>query len=536
MRIKADPSSKPWMKTKLFFAIIAILLGAYHFNGDVLPGKDATANVYLSVSLLEQGNLSYEPLEFPFLFQTWRYKGTKIRGRAAQLKPDVTIEGIRIADLVEQGKLVYENPQYCITPSRNKGIYVNTFGIGSGICMLPAATYLKLRSSDWYLDHAALWKAGKMTAAILIAVSAALLFLCCCKFTNIWPAFILALAYGFATCVWSISSQTLWQHGPNAFFLALGTYFLLNTEKKSIWALGCGAAYGYAVLCRPTSAIMVIAVGVYLLLVNRKALLFYVVGGLPFLIGLILYNYHYFGVPFDFGQLQASVLIAEYKTGLPEIWQTPIFIGIAGLLFSPSRGVLIYSPFLVGVFAGFYFIWKEKKWHIFRPLSIGALFIFLVAAKWFDWWGGWCYGYRSVVDLSFFGVLFLVPIMDWLMQKTWRIVGFAVLIAWAVFVQFVGAFAYNLADWNAATAYRLSMPNNEEKVIKAQNIEKAKARGIEIGAIRVERVSLNIDLPRNRSRLWSITDNQIVYYMTNFSGARKRKRALVKSWLKEPEL
>jgi hypothetical protein len=56
-----------WAPIALVFGVTCIL---YHVNGDFLPGGDAKPNVYLPVSLLNEGNLSFSPAEMPFLF-TW---------------------------------------------------------------------------------------------------------------------------------------------------------------------------------------------------------------------------------------------------------------------------------------------------------------------------------------------------------------------------------------------------------------------------------------------------------------------------------
>lgn len=517
----------------LALGIAALLFLVYQLNGDVLPGHDATANVYLSVSLLEHGNLSYSPLEFPFLFGKWKIPGSKMGGKVSRLKAGSTIKGMPVEALIKQGKLVV-SPRYSLTPTKINGVFVNTFGVGAGMCMLPAALWLKARSESWFTDGDAMWRAAKATSALLVAFSAALLFLCCCRFTSTRAALFLALAYGLGTGVWSISSQALWQHGPNVFFLSLGTYFLLKAQTRPAWALGSGAALGYAVLCRPTSAILVVAVGVYLLIAHRKALPFYVLGGLPFLLGLLTYNYYYFDVPFDFGQLRSSVDLAEHKTGLPEIWQTPLLTGTAGLLVSPSRGVLIYSPFLATAFVGLVMIWRDRRWAILRPLSLGAIVIFLLAAKWYDWWGGWCFGYRPVVDLAIFGVLLLLPVIGWFFAKGWRATMLVVLVAWAVGVQVLGAYAYNLVDWNAPVAHKLRFADNRQEIIRETSTVAAKARARKVGAVAAERVRLDIDRPQYRHRLWSVSDSQIAYLLGNFEHARKQKKLREKAWLQRP--
>ena len=66
----------------------------------------------------------------------------------------------------------------------------------------------------------------KMTASLVVALSALFLFLTAKIFLSRNWAFLLALIYGTATCSWSISSSSLYQHGPCQFFLALTLYLL----------------------------------------------------------------------------------------------------------------------------------------------------------------------------------------------------------------------------------------------------------------------------------------------------------------------
>ena len=66
-------------------------------------------------------------------------------------------------------------------------------------------------------------------------------------------------------------------------------------------------------------------------------------------------------------------VIALEKTGKSQLWQTPLVVGAFGLLASPSRGLLVFSPFLVLAFWGLPRLWKEPAYaplrrRIFRPL------------------------------------------------------------------------------------------------------------------------------------------------------------------------
>ena len=62
----------------------------------------------------------------------------------------------------------------------------------------------------------------------------------------------------------------------------------------------------------------------------------------------------------------------------------------------------------------------------------------LVAGKWFDWWGGLTWGYRSIIDAFVDRIVASRPLR----------VMCGALLAWSVAVQFVGAYSYSLMGWN----------------------------------------------------------------------------------------
>jgi hypothetical protein len=206
---------------------------------------------------------------------------------------------------------------------------------------------VRLFSGDIKGNSALSWKTGKLAASAFVAASAVLIFLIGIRFVSPVAAAALALAYGLGTCAWSVSSQGLWQHGPNEFFICLGTFMLARSILRPWNAALCGASFAAAVLCRPDSAFFVIAVGVYLLVVDRKGLLWFMLGGFPMAMALGLYNLQHLNSWWSLGQATSGEEIALYKTGSRDLWQTPLLVGLIGKLLSPSRGLFVFSPFLI---------------------------------------------------------------------------------------------------------------------------------------------------------------------------------------------
>jgi hypothetical protein len=508
------------------FFVFGLHLAIYHLNGDFLPINDATFSTYLPRMLLTHGSFSVTPAEAPSLFN-WIRRTPQGPMLVHIDRWDESMNALR-----QRGELVLRGAKYYVTPSVRKDSalgerrYVNTFGPGPGLLALPVVALAGTGGNDLLSNRKELWFAGKFVASALVAGSVAFVFLAARILTERRWALIIAAAYGLGTCVWSISSQALWQHGPNELFLAMGTYFLLKTRERRSFAWWCGLAFALAVACRPSSVLAVVAVGGYLLCTDRKALAGFCIAGLPVALALGAYNAYYHGSAFSFGRAGAGSIdqqIALAKTRSGDVWQTPLHEGAAGLLFSPARGLLIYSPFMLFAFGGLYQVWRDPRYAALRPLALATVALFLVACKWFDWWGGWCFGYRPIVDLMPFLAVLLVPVFERL--GNWRTARIAcgLLLAWSVGVQVIGAFAYESVGWNARLAgFEVKLPGRAETLMVSDRAEVDRLLAANPGTQARER-RLDIDSPDHRSRLWSVADNPILYYAANFAASRAAK-------------
>ncbi len=442
----------------------------------------------LSVNVLKRHSFSVTPPDVPEGF-VWSLQ-----------KPEESKKRIEIKRWNKETEEMYKKgwlkakERYNFVPTKHPDRYVSTFGIGTAIAALPVYSVLNL-FSDISQNRHLWWHGAKTTASLLTALAAIFIFLSMRRFVSPTAAFLGALAFGIGGGAWSILSQALWQQTSFVFFLSLGTYFLFNSGERKNFALYCGAAFGMAVLCRPTGAIIAACAGMYLLFASRPNFVRYALGGLPFAILLGVYNGYYFGSPFVFGQSVAAEALALGKAGGEGVFQTPILEGLTGILFSPSRGMLFYSPVLLIGLAGAVLTWKNpRRFALMIPLQVAALLMFTTQAKWFDWWGGWTYGPRPVVDISVFFALLMIPVIEVGLKKRRIKSLFVSLIVYSAAVQFIGAYSYNVIGWN-------------------------------------NKNGMDIDKPAHRSRLWSLRDSQIVHYATNFQKERALKRRLVKQEL-----
>jgi hypothetical protein len=529
----------------------------YLSAGQSQPGNDATSNVHLALRLLEHGTVFFTPEDNPkMFFFALQSPGGKRPSRIRDWR--MTYQGQPARAAYEQGLFRVHEPLYYLVPTKQPGKYASTFGLGAGLFALPVVAPVRALVSDLGSKLDLLWWLAKLAAALSVAGAVVFLYRAALRALTPRSAALVALAYGLGTCAFSISSQALWQHGPCELFLAMGAYFLLAktpglAQRREVAERGeagvgregsgpspgggtgnsrdllSGLGFGMAVLCRPTVALVAACVGVHLLLVDRRRFLGFVLGGLPAAVILFAYSQYTFGSIFSFGQLGAGVEIAKAKTGQASLWQTPLWIGIPGLLASPARGLFVYTPIAGFAIWGIGRAFRDPAWKDLRPLAVAALLLLGLAAKWFDWWGGWCFGYRPIVDIAILLGFLSIPVAG--AVSTSRVLKpvFVGLCAYSVGVQFLGAFAYDVLGWNGRVVWDVVVPGTNEH--RSFDEKVAAGRFVRERGGKAQAHALNVDEPENRGRLWSVTDSPLIYYLMNFSAARQSREKATAEFL-----
>lgn len=503
----------------------------YLSNLDFLPGNDATPNVDLAARLLEGGGFGVTPSSAPHLF-VWVARGDGVERRGRMLDLDRPIGGQTGRALYASGALVPEAPYYLTESVRRDAVtgervHVGLYGAGAALTALPVLAGVRVVAGDLRRSPAALWYGAKLAAALLAAASAGLLLLTLERFVAPRAALLLALAYGLGTPVWSVSSQALWQHAPNELFIAAGALALCAARGSRRNAALAGLAFAAATACRPTSALYAVAAAAWLGYVDRRSLVAFAAGSLPVAALVAAYNAWFLGSPLRFGQ-GTAVGVALAKTGSPELWRGDLLTTLAGLLLSPARGLLIYSPFLLLALPGAVLVVRREEYAPLRPLLLGACLVLLVDLAWFDWWGGWSWSWRRLTDLAPVLVLLLAPVVPLLARSRLAATGFAIALAWSIALQAVGAYAYDLDGWNARRAWRVVDASGHAHVV----LDEATLPASPLPpGVRVEPVTMDVDLPEYRHRLWSLRDSPIVYYAGDLAGARRARRQAVAEWL-----
>jgi len=319
--------------------------------------------------------------------------------------------------------------------------------------VLPALLAVPVYVVAWSLFGDASWARisalAKLSAALIAAVSVLFVYLGIRQFDRETSALGIALVYAFGTSTWSVSSQSLWGHGPAQLFLAVALYATLRGETERRYFGLAGLATGLMMASRPTTVIVGAALLAYALHRDRRwgvtSLLLCAAVTAP----VLAYNV------LAFGSLQGGYawLNATHRSfhGVDGPWSTSLGEGLLGLLLSPSRGLFVYSPVLVFAIVGLALSRNDRRRRLFGFLAVALGASIVMLASWSVWWGGHSYGPRLLTDFLPVLTLFLVPVWNRLDRSRPLRVGFLALLIASLWIQAIGAFYYPSPrdrDWN----------------------------------------------------------------------------------------
>jgi hypothetical protein len=240
-------------------------------------------------------------------------------------------------------------------------------------------------------------------AAVLMATFAAI---ACATARLLLPAgwsLGIAAVTAFGTQVLSTASRSVWSDTWGILLVSTGIFLLLRaaSHKAPTNAILLAATLGLAYVVRPTNALAVAGVGVYLLVTECRALARFA-ATVALVVGLfVAHSWHLFHAP-----------LPPYFAGDRLDFRTP-WVAIAGNLVSPSRGLLVYVPAVVAL--GLALARFRRSVRFRGLLGLGAVIViahFVVIAGFWDWWGGHSYGPRLTTSLVPWFVLLAVLAVD----------------------------------------------------------------------------------------------------------------------------
>lgn len=219
---------------------------------------------------------------------------------------------------------------------------------------------------------------SKVAGAGVTALSVWAVYAACRRRADERWAALCALWYGLGTWSWSVSSQALHSHGPAQLGAALGMLGLLDERPRGAALAGFG--FALALASREDSVFFFAAAGAAVLWMRPRDAWAFALGAAPPLLFNAAYWHWY-----------TATLKPPYL-GV----QSGMFTGVqgravAGLLVSPTRGLLFYCP---AALFGLWALWRgaDRRWAWPMLAAVAGLVLFISCRT--TWTGGQTFGPR----------------------------------------------------------------------------------------------------------------------------------------------
>jgi hypothetical protein len=403
-------------RASLILGLLCMLV--YWANGRVISAGDAFGARYLPFAIWGHGTVLLDPID----------------------------------TLTAQGRPI---PRYQEPPQAGAAFWIVPTASGHRVSLYPVVlpvlvSPLYLPAVIWVAEQG--WAEGridrlarameKFVASLLASASSALLYLLLRRRASAATARALTIAYAFGTTTWMIGSQALWQHGMGQLLIVV-LLLVITAPCTARRALAAGALCGLIAGNRPPDAVLGAALGLYALFWAGRRAGLVVVASLVAALPVLLYNVGVVGAIGGAYQLMGQAAFFDHD----------MIPGLAGLLFSPTRGLFVFSPFLLFlVLAGRHLPRDRALRGLSLAMSVGIVAQVLVYSK-TDWRSGIAFGPRFLTDLLPMLIWLLAPVVESLSRGGRAVFNAAVGVS--IVIEAIGAFTYTgKSDWPLFAAAR----------------------------------------------------------------------------------
>ena len=410
-----------WLMRGLLLFVLAFANLSEIWSPDVLP------NALLPWTLVREGNADYDE------FVT---------------HPDVTLLGPQ-SDRIDReayffracGRSTATEPPK-VPRSRGgppapgpKDHVCSVFPPGMGILALPFFLPFVLAGAQ-ALDLALLVRVGHVAAAMIETLAALLLWATLRRFASERWALALVLLYFLGTSVRTVSSQALWQHAGVHLALCAALWLVLIERPLSRRrAFLAGLALGLGGVVRQTTTLFGPFVSG-----PRRQLLFAVAGTVVGVVPLLLFNLAVLGSAFEQGYGEKP-------------FNGDVVAGLFGLLFSGSRGLFVYEPFVLFAYAALFVAARRARVELvaerLSSLAVAYIGLVLLYSAYAEWWGGRVFGPRFLDDAA----PLLIAALAWgigrgLLRSAVARAMFWLCAAWSLLLFNAAALVYDQNTWD----------------------------------------------------------------------------------------
>lgn len=278
---------------------------------------------------------------------------------------------------------------------RVRGNVVYCYPNGTSILSIPFVALMNVLGVHCYSPDGRYLRFGegaiqRFLAALLMAGFTVVVFNTAARILEVGQSLIIAIGTAFGTQVWSSASRVMWSHTWLIFLGGLATYYMLGRETgctKRGHSIVLATLISWMYIVRPTGAIPVLCVTIYVFAFWRRDFIAYSLTGLAWFAGFVCYSWFTFGKLIPDYYLDSRIDFGNLLKNLPAV------------LFSPSRGLFIFVPELIFVFYLLIRYWASTPYPRLAMLSLSIMAIQTVlVALWPNWWGGYSYGPRLLAD------------------------------------------------------------------------------------------------------------------------------------------
>jgi hypothetical protein len=280
----------------------------------------------------------------------------------------------------------------------------------------------------------------RILAALATALLASVIFLCARTTLPVRASLGLTLAAALGSPLWSTASRSLWTHTLTALLQGLVVLVLLRAARDerpaSPYVLGTLLAWSF--FCRPTAAIPALAVTLWVAARQRQQLAALLATGGLWAVAFIVWS----------EATYAMLLPPYYQAGLHRFALIPA--ALLGNLVSPTRGLLVYSPWILAVVVGA-FLQRSRLPQPSLTWLAGGIVTghWLLASSHVPWWAGWGYGPRLMTEVIPWIVLLAILVLAaGPVRGRGARAALATLVGVSVLLHGVGAFSRGAVEWN----------------------------------------------------------------------------------------
>ncbi|HUS93733.1 MAG TPA: hypothetical protein VMZ24_00995 [Patescibacteria group bacterium] len=328
------------------------------------------------------------------------------------------------------------------------GHWLYDYPTGSSIYSLPFVGIALLSGSNMLNtgdNH--MWQ--NIISALVVAAVFLAIYRIASAYLSFWPSLTITLVSMMGSTLISTLSTALWNLCFAVLFVSLGLGLIARYDagrSRTVHPYYLGLILFASFLSRPSTVYFILVVLLYLAIKKKGFLVRTGTVSLILLITFLVFSRISYG----------SWLPPYYSAGN---WLNPsgYLQALYGVLLSPSRGIIVYSPYLLLVAGGMglyalrgqqhLLFWLCALWVGFQILSVSATRM---------WWGGYSFGPRLLTDaipalVLMTAVLWqdLAPRLSKRQQRSVIVVYFSLGLIAIMINSYVGLFNIKTPLWNA---------------------------------------------------------------------------------------